>query len=201
MSALLQLSRFIDRLSEWIGRSVAWLVLLAVLISTGNATYRKAFSNSSNSLLEIQWYLFSAVFLLAAGYTLMRQEHVRIDVVLGRFARRTQVKVEIFGIVAFLMPYVFAVVKEVIPLVLRAYHSGEMSENAGGLVRWPVYALVPVGYSLLGLQGVSELIKRVAFLMGVADDPGKKVAQKSAEEELAEEILRRAEAEAAGGAR
>lgn len=201
MSALLQLSRLIDRLSEWIGRSVAWLVLLAVLISAGNASYRKAFSNSSNSLLEIQWYLFAAVFLLAAGYTLLRQEHVKIDVVLSRFSRPTQVKIEIFGLLAFLMPFVVKVVIEVMPLVIRAYESGEMSENAGGLIRWPVYALVPIGFSLLGLQGVSELIKRVAFLMGKADDPGKKVAHKSAEEELAEEIRKRAEAEAAEGAR
>jgi TRAP-type mannitol/chloroaromatic compound transport system permease small subunit len=197
VSALLQLSRLIDRFSEWIGRWVSWLVLIVVLISAGNASYRKAFSNSSNSLLEIQWYLFSAIFLLAAGYTLLRQEHVRIDVILGRFSRRTQVKVEIFGIVAFLMPFVFSVVHEVMPLVIRAYETGEMSENAGGLVRWPVYALVPLGFALLGVQGVSELIKRVAFLKGLADDPGVKKQEKSAEEELAEVIRARAEAEAA----
>jgi TRAP-type mannitol/chloroaromatic compound transport system permease small subunit len=200
VSALLQLSRLIDRLSEWIGRSVSWLVLIVVLISAGNASYRKAFSNSSNSLLEIQWYLFSAIFLLAAGYTLLRQEHVRIDVILGRFSRRNQVKVEIFGIVAFLMPLVFAVVHEVMPLVIRAYESGEMSENAGGLIRWPVYALVPLGFTLLGIQGVSELIKRVAFLVGRAEDPGKKKQQKTAEEELAEAIRARTEAETAAAA-
>jgi TRAP-type mannitol/chloroaromatic compound transport system permease small subunit len=197
VSALLQLSRLIDRFSEWIGRWVSWLVLIVVLISAGNASYRKAFSNSSNSLLEIQWYLFSAIFLLAAGYTLLRQEHVRIDVILGRFSRRTQVKVEIFGIVAFLMPFVFSVVREVMPLVIRAYETGEMSENAGGLIRWPVYALVPLGFTLLGIQGVSELIKRVGFLMGRAEDPGKKKQEKTAEEELAEAIRARAEAEAA----
>lgn len=197
MSALLQLSRLIDRLSEWIGRWIAWLVLIMVLISALNASVRKAFNFSSNAFLEIQWYLFAAVFLVAAGYTLLRQEHVKIDVVLGRFTRRTQVKVEIFGLVAFLMPFVFAVVHEVLPLVARAYLTGEMSENAGGLVRWPVYALVPIGFTLLGLQGLSELIKRVGFLMGLADDPGRKVQQKSAEEELAEVIRARAEAEAA----
>jgi TRAP-type mannitol/chloroaromatic compound transport system permease small subunit len=200
VSALLQLSRLIDRLSEWVGRWVAWLVLIMVLISALNASVRKAFNFSSNGFLEIQWYLFAAVFLVASGYTLLRQEHVKIDVVLGRFSRRTQVKVEIFGLVAFLMPFVFAVVHEVMPLVLRAYASGEMSENAGGLVRWPVYALVPIGFSLLGLQALSELIKRAAFLRGLAEDPGKKKTQeKSAEEELAEIIRARAEAEAAQG--
>ncbi|RZJ04118.1 MAG: TRAP transporter small permease subunit, partial [Rubrivivax sp.] len=121
MSSLLQLSRAIDRLNEWVGRWVAWLVLAAVLISAGNAIVRKVFNNSSNALLEIQWYLFAAVFLLAAGYTLLRQEHVKIDVVLGRFSRRTQVKVEIFGILAFLLPFVIAVVVLVWPLVVRAY--------------------------------------------------------------------------------
>lgn len=201
MSALLQLSRLIDRLSEWVGRWVAWLVLAMVLISATNASVRKAFNISSNAFLEIQWYLFAAVFLLAAGYTLLRQEHVRIDVVLGRFSRRTQVKVELFGLLAFLMPFVVTVTYGVMPLVLRAYHTGEMSENAGGLIRWPVYALVPIGFSLLGLQGVSEIIKRAAFLMGRADDPGQKKQAKSAEEELAEAIRARAQAdaEAAGG--
>lgn len=194
MSALLQLSRLIDRISEFIGRWLAWLVLIMVLISAANATYRKAFSNSSNAFLEIQWYLFAAVFLVGAGYTLLRQEHVRIDVILGRFRRRTQVKVEIFGIVAFLLPLVFSVVHEVWPLVVQAYHSGEMSENAGGLVRWPVYAMVPIGFSLLGLQGLSELIKRIGFLQGLCADPGVKKKEKTAEEELAEAIRAREEA-------
>jgi TRAP-type mannitol/chloroaromatic compound transport system permease small subunit len=197
VSALLQLSRLIDRLSEWVGRWLSWLVLIMVLISAVNASVRKVFSVSSNSFLEIQWYLFAAVFLLAAGYTLLRQEHVRIDVILGRFSRRTQIKVEIFGLVAFLMPFVFAVIVEVMPLVIQAYHSGEMSENAGGLVRWPVYALVPIGFALLGIQGLSEIIKRVAFLQGRIDDPGKKQQAKTAEEELAEVIRARAEADAA----
>ena len=189
MSSLLQLSRLIDRLNEFVGRWVSWLVLAAVLISAINASVRKAFDTSSNAFLEIQWYLFAAVFLLSAGYTMLRQEHVKIDVILHRFSRPTQVKVEIFGIVVFLFPFVFAVVDLVLPLVIRAYTSGEMSSNAGGLIRWPVFALVPVGFALLGLQGVSELIKRVAFLKGLIDDPGKKTQQKSAEEELAEAIL------------
>jgi TRAP-type mannitol/chloroaromatic compound transport system permease small subunit len=193
VSFLLALSRVINRLNEWIGRWLGWLVLAAVLISAGNAIVRKTFDTSSNALLEIQWYLFAAVFLLAAGYTLLRQEHVKIDVVLGRFARPTQVKVEIFGLVAFLLPFVVVVIELVMPLVIQAYTSGEMSSNAGGLIRWPVYALVPLGFLLLGLQGVSELIKRIAFLRGEADDPGRKKPGKTAEEELAEELRRQAE--------
>lgn len=194
MGALLKLSRLIDSLNEFVGRWLAWLVLAAVLISAANAIVRKAFDTSSNAFLEIQWYLFAAVFLLAAGYTLLRQEHVKIDVVLHNFSRRTQIKVEIFGLVAFLMPFVFAVVDLVWPLVVRAYVSGEMSSNAGGLIRWPVFVMVPLGFALLGLQGVSELIKRIAFLRGLVDDPGKRKVAKTAEEELAEAILAREQA-------
>jgi TRAP-type mannitol/chloroaromatic compound transport system permease small subunit len=198
MGALLKLSKLIDRLNEFVGRHVAWLVLAAVLISAINAIVRKAFNASSNAFLEIQWYLFAAVFLLGAGYTMLRQEHVKIDVLLHRFSRRTQVKIEIFGIVAFLFPFVFAVINLVWPLVVRAYVSGEMSSNAGGLIRWPVFALVPAGFTLLGLQGMSELIKRLAFLKGLVDDPGKKKQEKTAEEELAEAIRAQAEALARG---
>lgn len=193
MQFLLKLSRLVDAISEFVGRWIAWLVLAAVLISALNAISRKAFDMSSNAFLEIQWYLFAAVFLLAAGYTLLRQEHVKIDVVLQRFSRRTQIGIEIFGIVAFLLPFVFVVIDLVWPLVTRAYASGEMSQNAGGLVRWPVYTLVPIGFALLGLQAISELIKRIAFLMGLAPDPATKKSEKTAEEELAEEIRRKAE--------
>lgn len=193
MAALLKLSRWIDSLNEFVGRWLGWLVLAAVLISAGNAAVRKAFDMSSNAFLEIQWYLFAAVFLVASGYTMLRQEHVKIDVVLHRFSRRTQVKVEIFGILAFLIPFVLTVIGLVWPLVTKAYIHGEMSSNAGGLIRWPVFAMVPLGFSLLGLQAASELIKRIAFLMGLAADPGKKLQDKSAEEELAEEILAMAE--------
>ena len=188
MSALLNLSRAIDRLNEFVGRWVSWLVLGAVLISASNAIVRKAFNYSSNAFLEIQWYLFAAVFLLGAGYTLLRQEHVRIDVVLSRFAKRTQIKVEMFGLAAFLMPFVVTVIVLVWPLVSQAYTSGEMSSNAGGLIRWPVFALVPAGFVLLGLQGVSEFIKRLAFLSGQGPDPTQKVQAKTPEEELAEAI-------------
>lgn len=188
MNALLKLSRLIDALSERIGQTIIWLVLAAVVISAFNAIVRKAFNMSSNAFLEIQWYLFAGVFLLGAGYTLLRQGHVKIDVVLGHFSKRTQIKVEIFGILFFLMPFVFAVISEVWPLVANAYVTQEMSENAGGLIRWPAYALVPAGFALLGLQGVSELIKRIGFLTGRCEDPTRPAQTKTAEEELAEEI-------------
>lgn len=191
MSPLLSLSRWIDRLNEFVGRWVAWLVLAAVLISTGNAIVRKAFNNSSNAFLEIQWYLFAAVFLLAAGYTLLRQEHVKIDVVLGRFSKRVQIGVEIFGILFFLLPFVVVVFIMVMPLAINAYTSGEVSSNAGGLIRWPVYAMLPLGLALLGIQGISEFIKRVAFLKGLIPDPTVKAGTKTAEEELAEFLLQK----------
>ena len=191
MNALLQFSRLIDRMSGWIGRTVAWLVLFAVLISAGNASMRKAFNISSNAYLEIQWYLFAAVFLLAAGYTLMRQEHVRIDVISGRFSKRTQIWIDIIGICVFLLPFVIVVIELSLPLVIRAYQMGEVSSNAGGLIRWPVFALLPLGFTLLGLQGLSELIKRFAFLKGLIPDPTQKSQGKTPEEELAEFLLQK----------
>lgn len=196
MNLLLRISRAIDWLNERVGRAVLWLVLVAVLISTANATVRKLFNFSSNAFLEVQWYLFSAIFLLCAGYTLMRNEHVRIDVLLHRFSKRTQMWIDIFGILVFLLPAAALIGWLSWPLVVKAYVSGEMSENAGGLIRWPAYFLVPAGFLLLVLQGVSELIKRLAFLRGLIPDPTARKAQKSAEEELAEAI--KAEAEAAG---
>ncbi len=168
---LLKVSRLIDRLNAGVGRSVAWLVLAAVLISAGNAVVRKVFNNSSNAFLEIQWYLFAAVFLLAAGDTLRRQEHVRIDVLSARLSPRTRAWIDVFGVLVFLLPLVVVVVSLSWPIVARAYATGEMSNNAGGLIRWPVLALLPLGFALLGLQGVSELIKRVAWLRGLIDDP------------------------------
>jgi len=186
MTFLLSLSNRIDKFSEWVGRWVAWLVLAAVLISAINAVTRKAFNFSSNSFLEIQWYLFAAVFMLASGYTLLRQEHVKIDVVSGRFSKRTQIWIDIIGICVFLFPFIFMIIKLAMPLVINAYVTKEMSSNAGGLIRWPVFALLPLGLLLLGIQGVSELIKRVAFLKGLIPDPSKKQGAKTPEEELAE---------------
>ena len=190
MNALLGLSRSIDRLNQFVGKWVAWLVLAAVVVSSVNAVVRKAFNMSSNSLLEIQWYFFSAVFLLCSGYTLLRNEHVKIDVVLHMWTKRKQIWIDIIGIVFFLFPFVLSVIYLSWPLFVTAFQTGEMSQNAGGLVRWPVYSLVPVGFALLFIQGISELIKRFAYLKGLIDDPTIKKQTKSAEQELAEEILR-----------
>ncbi len=199
MTALLRLSRLIDAINERIGRLTMWLILLSVLISAGNATMRKAFNASSNAWLEIQWYLFAGVFLLCAGYTLLHNEHVRIDVVTGRFSKRTQIWVDIVGLLAFLLPFVGLTIWLAVPFFLQGYRSGEMSSNAGGLVRWPVYLLMPVGFILLGLQGLSELIKRIAFLQGRIADPTLKKLEKTPEEELAEAIRAQAEAAARHG--
>ena len=189
MNFLLSLSKRIDRLSEWVGRWVAWLVLAAVLISTGNAIMRKAFNMSSNAFLEVQWYLFAAVFLLASGYTLLRQEHVKIDVVSGRFSKRTQILIDIVGICVFLLPFTYMITKLAMPLVINAYETQEVSSNAGGLIRWPVFALLPTGMLLLALQAVSELIKRIAFLQGLVPDPSKKLGANTPEQEFAEFLL------------
>ena len=202
MAPLLTLSRLIDRCSEFIGRWVAWLVLAAVLISAVNASVRKAFNTSSNAYLEIQWYLFAAVFLLAAGYTMLRQEHVKIDVISGRFSKRTQIWIDVIGLACFVLPLVWVVIHLSVPLALRAYRMNEYSSNAGGLIRWPVFALLPLGFALLGLQAVSELIKRIAFLRGLIPDPTQKGQAKSAEQELAEalqkEVAEREKAALAG---
>jgi TRAP-type mannitol/chloroaromatic compound transport system permease small subunit len=177
-------------MSARVGETIRWLVLAAVIISALNAVVRKLFNYSSNGFLEIQWYLFSAVFLLCAGYTLLRNEHVRIDVLTGRLSPRGRTWIDIIGLVFFLMPAVVIITGLSWPLFVKAYVMGEMSSNAGGLIRWPVYALVPLGFFLLGVQALSELIKRVAFLQGLIDDPTRRRQAKSAEEELAEEIRR-----------
>jgi TRAP-type mannitol/chloroaromatic compound transport system permease small subunit len=192
---LLTLSRLIDRMSEFIGKWLAWLVLAAVLISALNASVRKAFNTSSNAYLEIQWYLFAAVFLLAAGYTLLRQEHVKIDVISGHFSKRTQIWIDIIGLTCFVLPLVWVVIHLSLPLAIRAYQMNEYSSNAGGLIRWPVFAMLPLGFLLLGLQAVSELIKRIAFLRGLIPDPTQKKQAKSAEEELADFLLAKEVAE------
>ena len=193
MSSLLKISRLIDSMSRFIGRWVIWLVLASTVISAVNALVRKILHYSSNAFLELQWYMFAASFLLAAGYTLLNNEHVRIDVVVGRFSKRVQTWIDVFGFVVFLLPMCLTVLYYGVPFFLQAYRSSEMSPNAGGLMLWPVYALMPLGFFLLLLQGISELIKRLAFLQGLIDDPTKKAEAKSAEEELAEAIRLQAE--------
>ena len=190
MSSLLSLSRIIDRLNERVGQAFYWLVLVTVLISAANAIVRKVFNYSSNGLLEIQWYFFSAIFLFLAGYTLLRNEHVRIDVISSRLSKRAQTWIDILGTLFFLLPMAILLMWLSWPVFVDAYQRNEVSTNAGGLIIWPARLLVPVGFFLLVAQGVSELIKRIAFLRGLIPDPSEKHVAKSAEEELAEAILR-----------
>jgi TRAP-type mannitol/chloroaromatic compound transport system permease small subunit len=190
LNALLGVSRAIDALSERIGRVIAWLVLITVLISAANATVRKLFDYSSNSYLEVQWYLFSAIFLVGAGYTLLRNEHVRIDIISSHLSARARNWIDVVGLVFFLLPMSIIIMWLSWPLLEDSYVRHEVSSNAGGLIIWPARLLVPVGFFLLILQGLSELIKRCAFLAGIIPDPLEKHAGKSAEEELAEEIAR-----------
>ena len=188
MNALLKLSRQIDALTERIGKSSIWLVLIVVLVSAGNALMRYTISYSSNSLLEIQWYLFGVIFLACSGYTLLRNEHVRIDLIAGRFSRRVQTWIDIFGILFFLMPMAIAILVLSWPVFIHAFESGEMSNSAGGLIIWPARLMVPVGFLLLIAQAISELIKRIGFLKGLCPDPTEKRTALSSVEELAKAI-------------
>ncbi len=190
MKPLLALSRGIDWLNNGVGRLSYWLVLVAVLISAGNAISRYALSISSNAWLEIQWYLFSGIFLFCAGYTLLHNQHVRIDIVSQRLSRRTQLWIDILGTLLFLMPMAITIMWLSWPLFVDAYQRHEVSTNAGGLIVWPARLMVPVGFLLLVLQGISELIKRVAVLRGDIPDPADSEKHATAEDALAEEIRR-----------
>jgi TRAP-type mannitol/chloroaromatic compound transport system permease small subunit len=173
MGSLLALSRLIDRINEFVGRNVSWLVLAAVLISAGNATIRKMFDMSSNAWLEVQWYLFGAVFMLAAGYTLRKNEHVRIDVVAGNLSKRTRDWIDLFGHFLFLLPFCIMMTYLAWPFFWRSFSSGEMSSNAGGLIIWPAKLSILLGFVLLTAQAVSEIIKRIAVLRGIInEEPG-----------------------------
>jgi len=171
---LLAVSRLIDALNDRVGRVIYWLVLVAVLVSAANATIRYTFNTSSNAWLEVQWYLFSAVFLLCSGYTLLRNEHIRIDVVVSRFSERTLTWIDIIGTVFFLLPMALIIMWLSWPVFMDSFIHNELSSDAGGLLRWPVKLLIPVGFFLLSLQGISELIKRIAFLMGLIPNPAPK---------------------------
>ena len=184
MSFLLRLSRLIDWINERVGRSVMWLVLIAVVISAGNALVRKLFNTSSNALLEIQWYLFAAIFMLAAGYTFLRNEHVRIDILTSRLSPRGQNIVDVIGILFFLLPMAVLILWLSWPIVVNSVQSGEMSQNPGGLIRWPVKMLLPAGLALLVLQAISELIKRVAFLTGHGPNPLRRKSSGAGTEDL-----------------
>jgi TRAP-type mannitol/chloroaromatic compound transport system permease small subunit len=165
----MSLSRLIDSVNEKIAGIVNWALLAAVIICAGNALVRYTFNYSSNSWLEIQWYLYATIFMLASAYTLRRDEHVRIDVIAGRFSKRTQVWLDLLGFLFFLMPVCLLILWYGIPFAMISVQSQEMSSNAGGLIVWPAKLLVPLGFLLLVLQGVSEIIKRIAFLTGRID--------------------------------
>ena len=197
MSSLLGLSRLIDTINTWVGKLTMWLILAATLISAGNAVVRKAFSMSSNAMLEIQWYLFAGVFMLGAGYCLLQNAHVRIDFLSSRLTARARNWIDVIGIVVVLFPLCILIIKLGWPLFTQALASGEMSSNAGGLIRWPVYALIPAGFALLLLQGVSELIKRIAFLKGLGPDQLSHEVHNSDDEKLMEELAAQVAAETA----
>jgi TRAP-type mannitol/chloroaromatic compound transport system permease small subunit len=165
----MSLSRLIDSLNEKIANAVSWALLIAVIICAGNALVRYIFKMSSNSWLEIQWYLFAALFMLASAYTLKRDEHVRIDVVTSHLPKRTQVWIDLFGYLVFLLPVCLVIVYYGIPFARYSISTAEMSSSAGGLIVWPVKLLIPVGFGLLVLQGISEIIKRIAYLAGRID--------------------------------
>jgi TRAP-type mannitol/chloroaromatic compound transport system permease small subunit len=188
MNFLLQFSRLVDRLSEAVGRAAIWLVLVVVIISAGNAVSRFALNMSSNAWLEIQWYLFSGIFLLCAAYVLKKNEHIRIDVIAGRLSERAQNWIDVFGILVFLLPMALIVGYLSWPIFINAWHSGELSPSPGGLIRWPVRLLMPIGFALLILQAISELIKRFAFLAGKGPNVLSKAGGPTAEEELAAAI-------------
>ena len=190
MHALLRVAGLIDALTERIGRAARWLILLTALISAGNALARYAFNASSNAWLEIQWYLFAAVFLLCAGYALKHNQHVRVDVLSSRLSARARAWIEIFGTLFFLLPMALLICALSWPVFVEAWRSGEVSSNANGLVLWPARLLLPVGFALLVLQGVSELIKRVAFLRGALPDPGGTAEGGGVERELTQVILK-----------
>jgi len=190
MQGLLGLSAIIDRFNEIVGKAVGWLILVAILVSAANAVVRKVFSTSSNAWLELQWYLFGAAFLLAAAYTLKQNEHIRIDIVYGLFSRRTQHWIDLFGHLVFLMPFTLLMLWYFVPYVLLSYNNGEVSTNAGGLVIWPAKGLLLVGFLLLALQGLSEIIKKIAVMRGLIEDPNPFVSAHAAAEKEGEALVK-----------
>lgn len=187
MRALLKLSGIIDAINTFIGRWVSWLILLAVIVSAGNASVRKAFDLSSNAWLELQWILFSAVFLLCAPWTLLENEHIRIDIVNNLLPRQLRNAIELVGQAFFLLPLAIILVVTGIPFFLNSYEVNEQSGNAGGLPQWPTKSLVMIAFALLLAQGISELIKRVAVMRGMIPDPH--ATQPSALEVEAEQLI------------
>jgi len=170
MAGLISLARFIDRITAFVGKAVSWLILLSVLVSAGNAIVRKAFEISSNAWLELQWYLFGASFLLAAAYTLQQNEHIRIDILYNMYSRRKQLRIDLFGHLFFLMPFVILMICYFFPYVIHSFTIGEVSTNAGGLIIWPGKLMLLLGFLLLGMQGISEIIKCIGIMTGAVED-------------------------------
>lgn len=195
MHLLLKFSNAVDWLNTQVGKYVIWLIFAATSISAINAIVRKVFDTSSNAYLEAQWYLFAWSFLAAAGYTLLHREHVRIDVLNSRLPKRVQVWIDVIGFAFFLTPLCLVVLYYSTPLAIQMYQTGEMSGNSGGLIRWPVWMALPFGFTLLLLQGWSELIKRIAYLLGQGPDPMGRLTDKSSEEDLVEALRAQAAAE------
>ena len=188
MGTLLNSSKIIDAINAKVGKFTTWLILATTLISAGNAIVRKAFDVSSNSLLEIQWYLFAAVFMLGAGYGLLKNSHVRIDFISTNLTDRTRNWIDALGFIFILVPFCLISIYLSWPMFSQALFSGEMSQNAGGLIRWPVIAIIPLGFALLMLQGVSETIKRFAFLQGQGPDVLNSEDAKSDDQKKLEEL-------------
>jgi TRAP-type mannitol/chloroaromatic compound transport system permease small subunit len=188
MTPFLSISRLIDQISTVVGKITMWLILATTLISAGNALVRKFFNQSSNGLLEIQWYLFAAVFMLGAGYGFLKNSHVRIDFISSKLSDRGRNWVDVIGILTVLIPFCVIGISLGWPFFMQAYTSGEISTNAGGLIRWPVYGFIPLGFALLLLQAVSDLIKRIAFLKGVGPDVLSGEEAKSDEQKHLEEL-------------
>lgn len=197
IQAALKLSRVIDAVNDRIGRWSMWLILAMTLLSAGNAVIRKAFDYSSNALLEAQWYMFSAVFLLCAGHALLHNEHIRIDLLSSRYDPRTRAWMELLGTLVFLFPVVGLVLWLGVPYFLNSLRASDVSANPGGLILWPAKMLLPLGFALLWLQGLSQAIKQIGFLCGASPDPAHKGEEISAEQALIDELRRREQAEAA----
>ena len=197
MRGLIGLSSVIDRFNTFVGKAMGWLILLAVLVSATNAVVRKVFSTSSNAWLELQWYLFGAAFMLAAAYTLQQNEHIRIDVFYGSRSRRTQHWIDLLGHIFFLLPFVALMAWLLWPYTIQAFYSGQVSTNAGGLVIWPARAILLAGFVMLTFQALAEIVKKIAVMRGLMEDPhpfisAQEQALKEAEE-LAAEVQAAAE--------
>ena len=171
MQSLLNLSRAIDAFTRWVGKRLAWLILIAVVVSALNAIVRKSFDTSSNSWLELQWVLFSIVFLLCSSWTLLDNEHIRIDIVNNLLPKQVRNSIDVIGHAFFLIPLTFVMIITGGPFFMRSVEINEQSGNAGGLPQWPAKSLIIIGFTMLLVQGISELIKRIAVMRGLIPDP------------------------------